>query len=127
VTFLTLDKFYTLVYGWSGIWLVICCLLLVSRHDKNAADWEIIGFRASIAFVCLSVAFRRIYDLNQYIVLPALSVFAWTAMMNTIRVAITIWRERRERNADYFLPHHTVPGFNGMEERIQEEEFTPNR
>lgn len=114
----SLDDYLTLIYGWSGIWLTICVILLISRHGKNIADYEIVGFRASIAFVCLSVALRRVFDLRTEFIVPALSVFAWTAMMNTVRVALTIWKERRERHINYIVQDYPISGVVRVEKGV---------
>lgn len=95
MTFLTLDNYLTFIYGWAGAWLTLCVILLLSRPGNDWGDYEIVGFRASIAFVCLSVAFRRVFDFPVMAIVPALSIFAWTAMMNTVRVAVTIYQERK--------------------------------
>lgn len=88
-----LSEFFTFIYLWSGAWLSLMVVLMMSRKGKEWVDYEVIGFRASIAFVCLSVATYRLTHFDQTILIPALSVFGWTSMMNTIRVGITIWKE----------------------------------
>jgi len=88
VTWLTYDIFITFIFGWSSFWLFLFVVITALMPGLEPSDYEVMGFRASIAFVCLSVFIRRWFDTGQIVLIPAFSIFAWTAMATTVRLII---------------------------------------
>lgn len=97
MTLLTLDNFFNFIYAWVSFWLIIFVVMTATIPGLNAADFEVMGFRGSIAFVCLSVFFFRNYDISPWWLVPAFSIFGWTAAATSIRVLVTICCERGGR------------------------------
>jgi hypothetical protein len=90
VTWLTLDNAITFVYLWAALWLTLFIVLSLKLPDLDASDFEVMGFRGSIAFMCYSIFVRRFFDIDIVILVPALAIFAWTAMATSFRLMLKL-------------------------------------
>lgn len=118
MTSLTLSSFFDFIFAWTGFWLTLTVILLMTRAHKEAPDYEIIGFRAAIAFVCASVFTFRWWDFNPLVLVPAYSIFAWTAAATCVRIAIKIWREQYAPGPEDHSVERPPYGNGGPDDKI---------
>lgn len=126
-TFSMLDNFFDFVWSWTSFWLVITVIAMTVSLRRQPVrmrlfwDYHVLGFFTSLAFVLVSVSVRRWFDMPLYTLVPALSIFAWTAMTNSIRVVYLVWKGRKfESNAHDLIPKDSQSVVAGLEGRIQE-------
>jgi hypothetical protein len=94
VTLLTYDNFLTYGFGLCGVFLVIQVVLMLSRTGKGIADYEIIGFRASTAFVSWAIALRDIIEPSRELIVIAVIMQIITLLATTIRICRILYEER---------------------------------
>lgn len=97
MTWLTYGNFITFIFAWVAVWLLGFIIFSINVGDIEASDLEVMGFRGSIAFVCTSVVIRRWLELDEVWLIPALLVFAYTAMATTIRVGYRVCCKDKKR------------------------------
>jgi hypothetical protein len=131
VTYLTFDNYFLFIYAWAAFWCILCSGIMVNRREKNASDWEIIGFRFLVGLVSLSVVFRFLYDQtrmpippNPYTIFLAVCLggMGWFAMKTTIRVINIVRRsgwQHDTRREDVSYPNDETPE-EGVERRHHE-------
>lgn len=131
VTFLTYANFFTAVYGWIGLFCLICVVLMLTRSGKNWADWDVILFRLSVGATATSIFVNRMFNQTSVINEPAPNIYIYTMVLfhvvlayasaaTTIRVWKTISNEARnyhQNQEDYQSQNFTFSGTATSDDR----------
>jgi hypothetical protein len=111
---LTFANFFDVIYGVIGIACALTFVLMMSRHGKNWADYDVALFRFAVAGTTLAVFINRKWNSAAIIVEPEVTPYLWAMVVfhillayasvaTFVRILFTLRKESRDTSYTYYF------------------------